>query len=259
MSELRIGMLLLMGLPASGKTTFARKLEAECPWPVHRITYDEWPGSWPAGQLRRKHSQIIQHVRGLVEGDWKGMIILDDTMHLNSLRKPFWRMCSANDGLGICFVTFKRDLALSIGRNSERNAEQRIGYVSIKKIYDTFQSPSRQMSQFSLDYRDDLSWQHIISVFSRSKAFFAEPRAMERTYDSSQAHHLNLGLNKKVAELVSCLSKDDGLKEKINHIITLKKEFFTQEKKTVGDDVNLIVDRFVQILTLHYPNISGSL
>lgn len=80
------GVVLVMGLPATGKTTLAKHFELH---EAKRWSFDDFAN---LDSLKEKSILIFNQVSQLLKSTG-GIHIIDDTMHLGSMRKPYMRFC----------------------------------------------------------------------------------------------------------------------------------------------------------------------
>lgn len=83
-------LVVLVGLPAAGKSTFARTVQENFP-EVQVICADEHHGSSDPGMLRCRSQAVLDTTRSYLKKDYS--VIIDDTMHLRAMRKPFIGLC----------------------------------------------------------------------------------------------------------------------------------------------------------------------
>jgi tRNA uridine 5-carbamoylmethylation protein Kti12 len=85
------GLVLIAGIPASGKTTLAKGLESTAPTGVTvcRWTVDEHPNN---GSLRTKNDALFSKVQSALQSGPRQIHIIDDTFHLKSMRRRYVRL-----------------------------------------------------------------------------------------------------------------------------------------------------------------------
>jgi len=135
---MKVCLVCLIGLPASGKTTFAKAL-CSClcdKFIVEHFEYDkvvEWKSevTW-----REERSKILKKVSLLIESSLGHsndlVVILDDNMYYRSMRYEFYKLARK---YCVCYgqVYFKVDLERAILIDSKRK-EGRVGEEVIVKM-----------------------------------------------------------------------------------------------------------------------------
>lgn len=235
------GLTLLVGVPAAGKTTLAQGIGQQLS-KAHAITFDAWPGEW-SGRLRHKHDAIFQHVAAQVSLDRETVLILDDTMHLQSMRKRYWRLCQTRC-IGICFIKIECPLAVAVERELVRNPAERVGRDTVKKIHATMEAFTAEQESFVIRTNDqEIDVGLIRTILEHSRTHFcAQQQACERNRlhrdpPASLVHRANLILNELVHRAIAGLSRTDGsvFCERKELLLRIKRELFAQFKEDPSD------------------------
>jgi predicted kinase len=131
-------LLITRGLPASGKTTFARKLQPR----VVRVNRDDLRRMLHGARLytQRAEAQVTQAQRGAVEALLRAHtdVIVDDT-NLRARTVREWAETAARFGATFEVHDFT-DVPLEecVRRDTERPAEDRVGESAIRRMHDRY-------------------------------------------------------------------------------------------------------------------------
>ena len=226
-------LVLLIGTPASGKSTLARSLESQLRLRdghnVTRITFDEYEGEF--GCLRDKHKAIYLHVLSL-----DGIVIADDTFHLRSMRKAYWNLCRTRPDTCIAFVLCHIPLEESLKRDALRPSWQQVRPTSIKKIYNSLEDLSQEQRRFSVSSEANDLVGCITERLDQSCLYFekmqrAEFECHQSLITESTVHNFNLLLNQRVGILISSLPKDEHFALCRDLIQSQKRSLFQRFKR----------------------------
>jgi tRNA uridine 5-carbamoylmethylation protein Kti12 len=142
-------VLLLMGLPGSGKSSLCQHWLGEFPDCIHveydAVVQDTTLESW---RLSR-HTALAELARHLHEGNSR-MILMDDNFHLSSMRKQVYHVCQKyrqqqqqDRTVRIGILWLDTPLESCLGRNRQRLNPQRVPDDIIIKMNKTLEPPPR--------------------------------------------------------------------------------------------------------------------
>jgi hypothetical protein len=226
-------LVLLIGAPASGKSTLARLLESQFrlrgDHNVTRITFDEYEGEF--GSLRDKHRAIYLHILSL-----NGIVIADDTFHLRGMRKAYWILCHTRPDTCIAFILCQSSLEESLKMDAMRPNQQQVGPTSIKKIYNSLEALSQDQRQFSAFSEADCLFECVVNRLEQSRLYFEKIREAElerhqSLITGSAVHSFNLLLNQRVGILISGLPRDEHFTSRRDLIASQKRSLLQLFKR----------------------------
>ncbi|RCN52325.1 chromatin associated protein KTI12 [Ancylostoma caninum] len=139
-----MSLLLIMGLPAAGKSTLCSKLLEYRPSAVI-FSLDEVNGRWSdefrAHSDRKSFEQTVRrYLEQNCDEEFDGLVVVDDNFYLRSMRRPFERMARAF-GLRYCCVLVDCDVQDALARNSLRG-ENRVSDETILKMAREMEAPA---------------------------------------------------------------------------------------------------------------------
>ena len=178
-------LLLLKGLPASGKTTYAKELEAEG-W--FRANKDDLRRMIQGGYKQGKEKHIITIERDLVRNRLEmGENVVVDNTHLNPIHEEFYRGLA--EGLGVDFEVKFFDVHLEecIRRNLKR--QDSIPTEAIVGMYNRYLDDKEE----HVEYDDNLDEAIVVDVDGTlahlggnpTRGHYAASRAMEDFLDDA--------------------------------------------------------------------------
>jgi predicted kinase len=225
-------IVLIMGIPGTGKTTLARQLELH--WGALRITFDEIKHE---GSLRNKHDRIYDMVKSS-----DGMVILDDNFHLRSMRTRYWRLCK-NEERGIVFLLCKCPMEEAISRDAARSDNERIGRETIERMNVQFEPLRSLQSKYLLSLEQQIGFNEIERILELSKKDFGHCNRIEIHQQESTIHLANIQLNRQVSQLVSNLPRDKHFFVKREEIFQWKSNMLQQMQKLLADGADVDISR----------------
>lgn len=179
-----MALVLVMGIPGSGKTTLCKKLEERFGANALHISFDEIFGycritgeqeqcsllgyygsnaNQSSAREERKFCELmIRDSLNMMKTEGKfslppyesilwnitdSFIIIDDIFYLKSMRRPFERMARAHS---LCYIIVLMDTSLEIAlkRNSGRPPKVCISETTIRRIYEEMELPSEEAENF---------------------------------------------------------------------------------------------------------------
>ncbi|VDM77410.1 unnamed protein product [Strongylus vulgaris] len=131
-----MSLILIMGLPAAGKSTLAAKLLDYHPNSV-LFSLDDINGRWSSEfQAHVDRKSFEQTVRMYLEqncdDEFNGWVIVDDNFYLQSMRRPFKRMARAF-ALQFYCILMECDVQDALLKNSNRG-EDRVSEETVLKM-----------------------------------------------------------------------------------------------------------------------------
>lgn len=191
------GIVLIAGLPATGKTTLANAL-LDCAPPHLKITkwtLDEMPN---VGLLKDKNDRLFNQVTQEASTD---IHIIDDTFHLQSMRKRYLLHCRHN-GHGFAFILLQERLNILMARNAAR-----VGSVTdqdIVKMDLTFEYEGHPFYRVQYDAEMQVLWTRLLTKLEEASALHVEALLIPPSVPTqhSSLHTLNILLNRAVGYIL---------------------------------------------------------
>lgn len=121
-----ICLVLLIGLPAAGKTTFCNKFEQWLNSKLYNIKIYHFDEYLDNDDYRNSRSKIIDLIKTYIENFQKNndnnplLLILDDNMMYKSMRNLYLKLAKELE-ISYANIFFKIDLEVAIERNDHRN------------------------------------------------------------------------------------------------------------------------------------------
>lgn len=231
-----MNLIVLMGIPASGKTTLARQLEEKFSNSV-RLSIDELKGDWHNRAKEQRAMLLQQTMMALDQGK---DVIVDDTMHLHSMRKPYWRLAFYRE-LSICWIHCECLLSVALWRDEQRSTTEQVGEQTIGRIRLMFQQLTATQRSFKVivySPADGLDVDHILDALKRSREFVVEKKReaadavnslhFRHVGSNNIVHQANLELNRLVYKIIST-GVVDGKTQK--SILATKRDLFKEIQK----------------------------
>ena len=136
----RVVLIVLMGLPGSGKTTLARRLAAESGRGVvvTVVSFDDF--------YQREYG--LAALRDQLDDAQAGeVVVVDDNMYYQSMRKQVWRM-ARHKGAAYMQVFVDTPLAECVVRNAARTGEARMKDGVIEHMHERLERPNAAKRQW---------------------------------------------------------------------------------------------------------------
>ena len=182
-------ILLICGLPASGKSTLSRALTQAFQsdhWIVQHLeidalyehSFEDAPPSFSPSHWKAARQQALDqtktHLARVCSGSQqRSVLILDDNFYYKSMRKPFLRLTREFPLLVVVVVHCQASLPLLLLRNAARPPSRRVPDEAMHRISQRFEPPvpSADARVVVLDYFSEAE----SSVFSPPLASAAAP------------------------------------------------------------------------------------
>ena len=136
-------ILLLKGLPASGKTTWAMKMLAGCPGGFKRVNKDDIRAMIDGSHWTKNNEKFVVKVRDQIViaslKDGKNVIVDDTNLHPKH-EEAMMAIAKENDAI-VEVVPFDVTVQECIERDSKR--QKPVGEKIIRNMYDQFLKPQR--------------------------------------------------------------------------------------------------------------------
>lgn len=228
------GIVLVMGLPAAGKTTLCKALAEDKRAKLWSL--DEYPD---AETLRVKNDTIFKSVSHFLAEDPTFIHIIDDTFHLKSMRKRYV-MLAKEQRLGLAILHLDAPLEVLSQRNSCRDC--RIDDSIIIKMAATFEPlcPSYQFYLVSSTLED--LWKGLTDKLACSQKYhceFVEASRIDEVVSQNRAHKLGLLLNHAVSTIMLNIPTGDR-RTKARHVIPVKQRMFACLKSNMHQDDTIL-------------------
>jgi tRNA uridine 5-carbamoylmethylation protein Kti12 len=114
-------LILLCGIPASGKSTLALQLADIYSFPV--ISFDDYETdktNWDAQSYHETRERALAVFRSHLESIASvGGLVLDDTFHLKSMRRFIYVLCR-DQGIELVVIHVATNLETALLRNNDR-------------------------------------------------------------------------------------------------------------------------------------------
>lgn len=147
-------VVVLVGLPGSGKSTIARQLCETRQSSVH-IEYDAVAASLSEvddlAAWRRSRTVALE---GLIKylKESARLVVLDDNFHLRSMRKAIYQICRNHAAIGIVIyfgvVFIETPVDLCLDRNAKRGGRNRVADDTITKMSAKLEPPDTSKSEW---------------------------------------------------------------------------------------------------------------
>lgn len=196
-----------MGLSATGKTTLAKKMAESppCGCSVILWTLDDHPN---LGTLRDKNDTIFHQIKcALTQRPSEPTIhIIDDTMHLHSMRKRYVMLCRELK-IGIALVHLSASIKELLSRNQRRLAlhENAPSNDIILSMAEGFEPIRGSMAKFLVEPSKSMEtfWSRIEEKFVESKgSLFQEEFTKLEDYSESLLHDFDIFIRRAIHNLV---------------------------------------------------------
>lgn len=213
---------VLVGLPASGKSSFAREIILT---PFHKIVY-----SFDDTKLqndnykvfrRRVQEQLFRIIQDEVEKETTDhkVLIIDDVMTYRSMRYEIFRNARKLNSIGFCQIHLKTDLETCILRNRQRESSE----VTEEMIRDQdrrLEPPgisNSLMDKFFLEiYNNKYDQEQIISLIDEAGRHPIPPASDKTAHspsDQSIVHQIDLILRKQISLSISRVASAEQKKQ----------------------------------------------
>ncbi|VDO33516.1 unnamed protein product [Haemonchus placei] len=139
-----MSLVLIMGLPASGKSTLCEKIRG-LRSDVVVFSLDEINGRWSedfdSHSDRKSFEQTVRdYLETYCDDEFDKIILVDDNLYLQSMQRPFKRM-ARSFGLRYCCVLVGCDIDEALRRNSQRG-ENRVRDETILRMAREIEVPN---------------------------------------------------------------------------------------------------------------------
>ena len=225
----RACLVLVCGLPGSGKTSFSRELVAQgglgAEW-LH-VCYDEVEHAMRADrdkfdpeQWRQARVEVARRVRSMLEApsEESRVIVLDDNMYYRSMRKQWYHLCrEISCAYHQLFLQAPEEVCLE--RNRLRDAHAKVPEFSIRHMAEVFEWPPEAggtwEAQEGISTLIDSSLTSAEQVVSCLDAWQGHdfwrpvpvmPEAVEDV--QSDSHHCDVALRKIVSRALADVPKE---------------------------------------------------
>ncbi|CAB3287071.1 L-seryl-tRNA(Sec) kinase [Methanocaldococcus lauensis] len=244
-------LIILVGLPGVGKTTFSKnlaKILSKFNIDVIVLGSDLIRESFP--MWKEQYEEFIRKSTQLLidEALKKYWVIVDDTNYYNSMRRDLINLAKKyNKNYAIIYL--KAPLDILIKRNVERG--EKIPNEVIKKMYEKFDEPGKKYKWdepfLTIDTTKNLDLEDI------AKKLIEKSRETPKYEEVEEYNNINDNIidkiDKKTRKIISEYIKSGKIKkDKIKDIVELRKEFLKKLKKLKNIDFDKAIEEFKETI-----------
>jgi tRNA uridine 5-carbamoylmethylation protein Kti12 len=201
-------VILFCGLPASGKSTLARQVEARFQEPgkcstVHYLEYDALEDEIasdqqdPEARIRawsQARSLALQEIEYKIR-EWQGsphslLILMDDNFHLRGMRKQVHRLLLKHKPIKFGLVWVDSSLDSCLDRNQGR--QRQIPEQVISKMEATFEPPRSAWENCWIKVSDSTSIKDVIDFVSQCEAIVDLPDVVDPEKQAAERAKTNM-------------------------------------------------------------------
>uniref|UniRef100_A0AAF5PJP5 Uncharacterized protein n=1 Tax=Wuchereria bancrofti TaxID=6293 RepID=A0AAF5PJP5_WUCBA len=281
-----MALVLLMGVPGSGKTYLCRELKAKFGDEIcATFSYDDifnddgfmkyiWGNEYTDGSMlqlcdldestsahserKRCENRIREFlkVKLSTENIIPPVTVVDDIFYLKSMRRPFHRM-STMFHLPFLVVLVDVPLAIALERNMQRPMKCRISEGTIRKINQQMELPSNDDSNFIIyqstndlqslvEYIDRIRWKKNLWIISNNIKSKISKGNDEISSKDGKWMKLELDLRKCISELI----REKNIGKNGNVLAKIKKNLYWRIR--TKDVINWDMEELKNILWKEY-------
>lgn len=235
---------VLIGLPGSGKSWFARNVVVN-PFRKVVFSYDDIPLKEDNYKVYRRkvRDRLEILIQDELETPEPTVVIVDDIMILRSMRYEIFSMAGKKCA-GFCQVYFKTDVETCVLRNSERGSSTDVTEEMIRDQHRRLEAPRLSgsvMDQHVMVVEDNrydpdhVLW--LLNEISQQKLSLLPDKKLHQPTDQSIVHKIDLILRKHISSCVADIESPEAKK-------VLAKEYNSRRKELLQDIrvKNLIFD-----------------
>ncbi|ADG13670.1 L-seryl-tRNA(Sec) kinase [Methanocaldococcus infernus ME] len=236
-------LIILTGLPAVGKTTFAKNLAKELSnYDVDVIVLgsDLIRESFPRWKEEYEEFIRVSTLKLIEMAIKKYWVIVDDTNYYNSMRRDLIKICPDNYAI----IYLKAPIEEILKRNEERG--KKVPDKVIKEMSLKFDEPGKKYSWdkpfLVVDTTKEINYKEIVKsllLYSKDKKEEKKERSKVSKKDE---------IDKRTRKIVGEIIKRGLEKERIKELLQLRKEFI---KSLKHDDVDKALKEFKDLLNKH--------
>ncbi|CAB3288005.1 L-seryl-tRNA(Sec) kinase [Methanocaldococcus lauensis] len=250
-------LIILVGLPGVGKTTFSKnlaKILSKFNIDVIVLGSDLIRESFPV--WKEQYEEFIRKSTQLLidEALKKYWVIVDDTNYYNSMRRDLINLAKKyNKNYAIIYL--KAPLDILIKRNIERG--EKIPNEVIKKMYEKFDEPGKKYKWdepfLTIDTTKNFDLEDIAKkLIEKSKK---TPKYEEVEKNNNKHNNILDEIDKKTRKIISEYIKSGKIKkDKIKDIVELRKEFLKKLKKLNNIDFDKAIGEFKETINKNIKN-----
>ncbi|CAG9539893.1 unnamed protein product [Cercopithifilaria johnstoni] len=274
-----MALVLLMGVPGSGKTYLSRELKAKLGDGIcATFSYDDifnddgfMEYMWGAECINRSILQLygvdestnahnerkrcenrireFLKVQLSIEDTVPPVTVVDDIFYLKSMRRPFRRM-STTYHLPYLVVFVDVPITTALTRNMQRPAKCRIPESTIRKIHQQMELPSKDDGDFIIyqstddlkslvKYIDHIRWK-TNQWYTSNKVKLMISEGMEKSSNNKKWMKLEIDLRRCVSELI----REKNVSKDGNLLAKIKKNIYWQmrTKDAINWDMQQLKD-----------------
>ncbi|CAI2349442.1 unnamed protein product [Caenorhabditis sp. 36 PRJEB53466] len=135
-----MALILVMGIPAAGKSTFRREIQNSAPHLVATTSFDDFRCENSLETARRTRKSFESHVEHALSATDRPIWLIEDIFYLQSMRRPFERIARRRAfQFGIVYLKVPFEEAI------RRNSLRKVGKMreeTIRKVSERMEPPA---------------------------------------------------------------------------------------------------------------------
>ncbi|CAB11556.2 Phosphoryl Seryl-TRNA (Ser/Sec) Kinase [Caenorhabditis elegans] len=138
-----MALLLVMGIPASGKSTFRRKIQTAHRELLESTSFDDFRMMRTRSSdknARQTRKSFECHVESCISESTSKIYVIEDIFYLKSMRHPFQKIAKRH-GLQFGIIFLKVGIVEALRRNSHRTGIEKQKNETIRKIFEKMEDP----------------------------------------------------------------------------------------------------------------------
>jgi len=275
-SESKICIILLIGLPGSGKTTFCKEFIEKMPkiltaknLQISHIELDLVENSLKKEKPKKtenfdseiwKNSRdfAIQNTEDIIKKakleQLCNIILVDDNFYYESMRKPYIHLCQKYN-IGLIQLVFKISEMEAKTRNLLREKEQQVENVVIERMSQKIEYPCENIATNikCVEITKDNNWENLAKIidfafYNSVKDLIKESEELKekdrKICKENIIHQIELSIRQEIGNVMKKMSKEDA-KNKGKLISKMKENFMEDVNKSEKNkEINELLTKF---------------